>query len=209
MRSQLLMAVTVGLLAFSILGVSTSGSVDSVSTTTTVTPPPTSPQTTNATLGYDLTNGLTENGTTCTYEWGPTLRIDRTGDEFEFNFSSTSPIDIYVFRSDSYNGTLSCTLGPTLHAPYTPDKVTGMHGQFESGMCLGCTPTSFHVLFINHDPTIIPHVTLQVVITYHGTTTTTTVSPPPSAIPFIGVPEILLAILLGFFLIVKLRRRPH
>jgi hypothetical protein len=40
-------------------------------------------------------------------------------------------------------------------------------------------------------------------------TTATTVSPgpPPSAIPFIGVPEILAAILLGFFLLTKLRRR--
>jgi hypothetical protein len=40
-----------------------------------------------------------------------------------------------------------------------------------------------------------------------GTTTTTTTSPPLSAVPFIGVPEILIAILLGFFVLAKLRRR--
>jgi hypothetical protein len=40
-----------------------------------------------------------------------------------------------------------------------------------------------------------------------GATTTTTTSPPLSAVPFIGVPEILIAILLGFFLLAKLRRR--
>jgi hypothetical protein len=39
-----------------------------------------------------------------------------------------------------------------------------------------------------------------------GSGTTTTTSPPPSAIPFMGVPEILVAILLGFFLLAKLRR---
>ena len=172
-----------------------------------VIPPPTSPQTTNATLEYDLTNGLTENGTTCTYGWGPMFRIHQTGDEFKFNFSSTSPIDIYVFPSDSYNGTASCTLGPILHAPYTPGKVTGVHGQFESGMCLGCTPASFYVLFINHDPTVPPHVTLHVAVTLHATTTTTTVSPSPSAIPFIGVPEILIAILLGLFVVASKKKR--
>jgi hypothetical protein len=40
-----------------------------------------------------------------------------------------------------------------------------------------------------------------------GRSTTTTTSPPPSAVPFIGVPETLIAIILGFFLLAKLRRR--
>jgi len=183
-------------------------------TTTTVSPPPTNPQTTNATLEYDLTNRLTENGTTCTYEWGPMLAFYRTGDQFSFNYSSTSPIDVYVFDSYYYRGTVSCTLGPMLHAPYEPLKLTGTQGQFWPALCLGCEKEggkgSFsYVLFINHDPTITPHVTLEVAVKLYAATTTTTVGPPPSAIPFIGVPEILIAILLGFFLIVKLRRRPH
>jgi len=184
-------------------------------TSTTVVPPPTNPQTTNATLEYDLTNRLTENGTTCTYEWGPMFAFYRTPDEFSFNFSSTSPIDVYVFPSDWYNGTVSCSLGPILRAPYTPDKLpTGREGQYGPVMCLGCereggAASYSYVLFINHGPTVTPHVTLEVAVKLYATTTTTTVSPPPSAIPFIGVPEILIAILLGFFLIVKLRRRPH
>ena len=188
---------------------------NAAATTTTVIPPPTNPQTTNATLEYNLTNLLTENGTTCTYEWGPMFAFYRTPDEFSFNFSSTSPIDVYVFPSDWYDGTVSCSLGPILRAPYTPDKLpTGREGQYGPVVCLGCEreggeASSSYVLFINHGPTVTPHVTLEVAVKLYATTTTTTVSPPPSAIPFIGVPEILIAILLGFFLIVKLRRRPH
>ena len=188
---------------------------NAAATTTKVIPPPTNPQTTNATLEYDLRNQLTENGTTCTYEWGPMFTFYRTPDEFSFNFSSTSPIDVYVFPSDWYDGTVSCSLGPILRAPYTPDKLpTGREGQYGPVMCLGCereggAASYSYVLFINHGPTVTPHVTLEVAVKLYATTTTTTVSPPPSAIPFIGVPEILIAILLGFFLIVKLRRRPH
>jgi hypothetical protein len=197
-------------LFFSILGVTPSDNVNTVSATTTFIPPPTNPQTSNATLEYDLANLLTEDGTTCTYEWGPMFAFYRTPDEFSFNFSSTSPIDVYVFSSYYYNGTLSCSLGP--YAPYMPDNkpaLTGERGEFGS-TCMGCTPgMSHYVLFINDSPTVTPHVTLEVAVKLYATTTTTTVSPPPSAIPFIGVPEILIAILLGFFLIVKLRRRPH
>jgi len=175
---------------------------------TTVVPPPTNPQTTNATLEYDLTNRLTENGAACTYEWGPMFVFYRTPDEFKFNFSSTSPIDVYVFSSYYYNGTLSCSLGP--YAPYMPDNkpaLTGERGEFGS-TCMGCTPgTSDYVLFINHDLSVTPHVTLQVAVKLYATTTTTTVSPPPSAISFIGVPEILIAILLGLFLAAIKRER--
>ena len=89
---------------------------NAVSTTTTVIPPPTNPQTSNATLEYDLTNRLTENGTTCTYEWGPMLVSYGTDDTSDFNYSSTSSIDVYVFSSDYYHGAISCTLGPILHA---------------------------------------------------------------------------------------------
>jgi hypothetical protein len=174
----------------------------------TIIPPPTSPQTTNATLEYDLVNGLTANGTTCTYEWGPILSMHRTGDSYEFNYSSTSPIDVYIFGSNWYNGTISCNLGPILKTPYTPQKLpTGDYGR-SGAMCMGCEPGMYdYVLFINHDPTVTPHVTLRVAVTLQATTTTTTVSPPPSTIPFMGVPEILIAILLGFFLVAKSRRR--
>ena len=183
----------------------------SVSTATSVAPPPTNPQTTNATLEYDLTNHLTDNGTTCTYEWGPMFAVYRTLDEFSFNFSSTGPIDVYVFDSDYYRGAVSCTLGPMLHPPYDPFKLTGTEDTFAMA-CLGCEKEggkgSFsYVLFINHDSAVIPHVTLEVAVKLHAATTTSTVSTPPSAVPFIGVPEILIAILLGFFLLAKLRRR--
>lgn len=177
---------------------------NAAATTTKVIPPPTNPQTTNATLEYDLRNQLTENGTTCTYEWGPMFTFYRTPDEFSFNFSSTSPIDVYVFSSYYYNGTLSCSHGP--YAPNIPDNTpasTGKNGQFAS-MCMGCEPRMSHyVLFINHDPTLTPHVTLQAAVTLQATTTTTTASPPSSAIPFIGLPEILIAILLGFFIVAR------
>lgn len=173
-----------------------------------VIPPPTSPQTTNATLQYDLVNRLTANGTTCTYEWGPMLSMRRTGDSFEFNYSSTNPIDVYVFDSSWYNGTISCNLGPILKAPYAPDKLpTGDHGQL-GAVCMGCEPgMSDYVLLTNHDPTVTPHVTLRVTVTLQATTTTTTVSPPPSAISFMGVPEILIAILLGLFVVASKKKR--
>jgi hypothetical protein len=180
-----------------------------VSTASTVILPPTSPQTSNATLEYDLTNRLTENGTTCTYEWGPMFAFNRTGDQFNFNYSSTSPIDVYVFDTYSYNGTLSCLLGP--YAPQSPLKMpalTGTQGQLGSVLCMGCEPgMSHYVLFINHDPSVIPHVTLYVAVVLLPTTTTTTVTPPPPGVSFIGVPEILLAILLGLFMVARRRRK--
>jgi hypothetical protein len=135
----------------------------------------------------------------------------RTPDEFSFNFSSTNPIDVYVFDSDYYRGAVSCTLGPMLHPPYEPFKLTGTQDTFATA-CLGCAMEggkgSFsYVLFINHDSTLIPHVALEVAVKLHAATTTTTVSPLPSAVPFIGVPEIMIAILLGFFIVAIRRRR--
>jgi hypothetical protein len=140
------------------------------------------------------------------------LAFYRTGDQFSFNYSSTSPIDVYVFDSYYYRGTVSCTLGPMLHAPYEPLKLTGTQGQFWPALCLGCEKEggkgSFsYVLFINHDPTITPHVTLEVAVRLYAATTTTTVSPPPSAISFMGVPEILIAILLGLFVVARRKKR--
>jgi len=135
---------------------------------TTVVPPPTNPQTTNATLEYDLMNRLKEDGAACTYEWGPIFALYRSGDQFSFNFSSTSPIDVYVFDPDYYSGTVSCTYGPMVHAPYEPMKLTGMQGPFGTA-CLGCEKEGgkesfFYVVFINHDTTVTPHVTLQVAV---------------------------------------------
>jgi hypothetical protein len=148
---------------------------------TVVTPsviPHMNPQTTNATLEYDLTNRLSENGTTCTYAWGPMFTISPTSVVFRFNFSSTSPIDVYVFSSDDYNGILSCSLAPSMR--YNEPFMTGTHDQFVS-MCMDCSQqTSYYVLFINHDPTLTPHVTLEVAVKLSATTTTTKVSPPPS-----------------------------
>ena len=137
-------------------------------TSTTVTPPPTNPQASNATLEYDLTNSLTENGATCTYGWGPMFTFYRSGEQFSFNYSSTSPIDAYVFDPDDYSGRVRCTFGPILDAPYGPTKLTGKQGRFAS-VCLGCEKeggkgSSFYVLFINRDPAVTPHVTLQVAV---------------------------------------------
>jgi len=185
-------------------------------TATTVSPPRTSPQTTNATLEYDLTNGLTENGTTCTYEWGPMFTFYRSGEQFSFNYSSSSLIDVYVFDPDEYSGRVSCTFGPVLHAPYEPLKLTGKQDRFATA-CLGCEKeggegSSFYVLFINRDSAVIPHVTLQVAVRLYAATTTTTVNRSPidfdrPAIDFIGVPETLIAILLGLFVVTTRNRR--
>jgi hypothetical protein len=141
-------------------------------TTTTVMLPPTNPQTTNATLEYDLANRLTKNGTMCTYECGPMFAVYRTGDRFSFNFSSTSPIDVYVFDPEAYGGIVSCAFGPILNAPDGPLKLTGKQDTFATE-CLGCEKeggkaSSFYVLFINHDPTATPHVTLQVAVVWFG-----------------------------------------
>lgn len=177
-RSQLSIAVAITLLFFSILGVTPSDNVNTVSATTTFIPPPTNPQTSNATLEYDLANRLTEDGTTCTYEWGPMFTFYRSGDQFNFNYSSTSPIDVYVFNPDDYSGRVSCTFGPILHAPYGPMKLTGKQGPFASA-CLGCEKeggkgSSFCILFINSDPAVTPHVTLRVAVKLYAATTTTT-----------------------------------
>jgi hypothetical protein len=146
--------------------------------TATMVIPPTNPQTTNATFEYDLTKRLTENGVTCTYEWGPMFTLYRTPDEFGVNFSSTSPIDVYVFDPEDYSGRVSCTLGPILNAPYGPPKLTGKQDTFATA-CLGCEKeggkgSSFNVLFINRDPAVTPHVTLRVAVKLYPTITTTT-----------------------------------
>lgn len=48
---------------------------------------------------------------------------------------------------------------------------------------------------------------LMIPLTVVMATTTRTVSPPASTVPFIGVPEILLAVLLGLFVVARMRRR--
>ena len=202
-RSFLSIAVTIILLGFCVLGVTVADNVNSFSPATTLVPPPTNPQTSNATLGYDLANRLRENGNTCTYEWGPMLVSHGTGEPADFNYSSTSPIDTYVFSSDYYHGAISCTVGPVVHADENVAVYTGEHWEF-----IVAAPGSFYVLFINHDPMVTPHVTLEIAVRLHPTATTTTVSPLSSIIPFVGVSVILLAIFLGFFVLVKLRRRP-
>jgi len=198
LRSHLLMAATVTLLVFSILGVTAADTVNSVSAATTLVPPPTNPQTSNATLGYDLANRLRENDNTCTYEWGPMLVIYQKGDTSIFNYSSTSPIDTYVFSSDYYHGAISCTLGPVVHADENVAVYTGEHYEF-----IVAAPGSFYVLFINHDPMVAPHVGLEIAVSLHPTATTTTVSLP---LFVIAVSVILLAVLVGLFVAARKRR---
>jgi len=193
------MAVTIILLVLCVLGVTVANSVNAVSTATTVIPPPTNPQTSNATLGYDLTNRLRENDNTCTYEWGPMLVIYQKGDTSIFNYSSTSPIDTYVFSSDYYRGPIGCALGPIVHADENVAVYTGEHWQF-----IVAAPGSFYVLFINHDPTVTPHVTLEIAVSLHPTTTTTTVS-LPSFVILVSV--ILLAVLVGLFVVARKKKR--
>jgi hypothetical protein len=194
------MAVTIILLGFCVLGVTATDNVGSVSAAATVVPPPTNPQTSNATLGYDLANGLREDSSACTYEWGPTLVIYQKGDLAIFNYSATSPIDTYVFSSDYYHGAISCTLGPVVHADENVAVYTGEHYEF-----IVAAPGSFYVLFINRDPMVTPHVTLEITVSLHPTTTTTTANLPSLVIP-VSVSVILLVVLLGIFVTVRRRR---
>jgi len=194
------MAVTIILLGFCVLGVTATDNVGSVSAAATVVPPPTNPQTSNATLGYDLANGLREDSSACTYEWGPTLVIYQKGDLAIFNYSATSPIDTYVFSSDYYHGAISCTLGPVVHADENVAVYTGEHYEF-----IVAAPGSFYVLFINRDPMVTPHVTSEITVSLHPTTTTTTANLPSLVIP-VSVSVILLVVLLGIFVTVRRRR---
>jgi len=187
------MAATVTLLVFSILGVT----VNSVSAATTLVPPPTNPQTSNATLGYDLANGLREDSSACTYEWGPMLVVYQKGDTSILNYSATSPIDAYVFSSDYYHGAISCAVGPVVRANENVAAYTGTHYMFIDGV-----PGFFYVLFINRDPMVTPHVTMEVTVSLHPTTTTTTVSLPLFAI---ALSVILLAVLVGLFVAARKR----
>jgi hypothetical protein len=192
--------VTIILLGFCVLGVTAVDNVGSVSAAATVFPPPTNPQTSNATLGYDLANGLREDSSACTYEWGPTLVIYQKGDLAIFNYSATSPIDTYVFSSDYYHGAISCAVGPVVHADENVAVYTGEHYEF-----IVAAPGSFYVLFINHDPMVTPHVGLEIAVSLHPTTTTTTANLPYLVIP-VSVSVILLVVLLGIFVTVRKRR---
>jgi hypothetical protein len=194
------MAVTIILLSLCILGVTAIENINSVSAAATVVPPPKNPQTSNATLGYDLANRLRENDNTCTYEWGPMLVIYQKGDTSIFNYSSTSPIDTYVFSSDYYHGPIGCALGPIVHADENVAVYTGEHWQF-----IVAAPGSFYVLFINHDPTVTPHVTLEIAVSLHPTTTTTTANLPSLVIP-VSVSVILLAVLVGLIVVARKKR---
>jgi hypothetical protein len=194
------MAVTIILLGLCVLGVTAADNVGSVSAAATVVPPPTNPQTSNATLGYDLTNGLIEDTSTCTYEWGPMLVVYQKGDTSILNYSATSSIDAYVFSSDYYHGAISCAVGPVVHANENVAAHTGTHYMFIDG-----APGFFYVLFINRDPMVTPHVTMEVTVSLHPTTTTTTANLPSLVIP-VSVSVILLVVLLGIFVTVRKRR---
>jgi hypothetical protein len=194
------MAAMIILLGFCILGVTAIDNVGSVSAAATVVPPPTNPQTSDATLGYDLANRLREDSSTCTYEWGPMLVVYQKGDTSILNYSATSPIDTYVFSSDSYEGKISCTLGPILRVRQGSAAYTGEHWEF-----IVAAPGSFYVLFINRDPVVTPHVTLQIAVSLHPATTTTTANLPSLVIP-VSVSVILLVVLLGIFVTVRRRR---
>jgi hypothetical protein len=197
-RSFLSMAVTIVLLGFCILGVTAVDNVGSVSAAATVVPPPTNPQVTNATLRYDLANRLREDSSVCTYEWGPTLVIYQKGDQAIINYSATSPIDAYVFSSDYYHGAISCAVGPVVHANENVAAHTGTHYMFVDG-----APGFFYVLFINHDPTVTPHVTLEATVNLHPTTTTTTANLPSFVIP---ISVILLVALVGLLIATRRKR---
>jgi hypothetical protein len=127
------------------------------------------------------------------------LVIYQKGDTSIFNYSSTSPIDTYVFSSDYYHGPIGCALGPIVHADENVAVYTGEHWQF-----IVAAPGSFYVLFINHDPTVTPHVTLEIAVSLHPTTTTTTVSLP---LFVIAVSVILLAVLVGLFVVARKKKR--
>jgi len=194
------MAVTIILLGFCVLGVTAVDNVGSVSAAATVVPPPTNPQTSNATLGYDLANGLREDSSTCMYEWGPMLVVYQKGDTSIINYSATSPIDAYVFSSDYYHGAISCAVGPVVRANENVAAYTGTHYMFIDGV-----PGFFYVLFINRDPMVTPHVTMEVTVSLHPATTTTTANLPSLVIP-VSVSVILLVALLGIFVTVRKRR---
>jgi hypothetical protein len=199
-RSFLSMAVTIILLGFCVLGVTAVDNVGSVSAAVTVVPPPTNPQTSNATLGYDLTNGLREDSSTCTYEWGPMLVVYQKGDTSILNYSATSPIDTYVFSSDSYHGAISCAIGPVVRADENVAVYTGEHYLF-----IVAAPGSFYVLFVNRDPMMTPHVTLEIAVSLHPATTATTANLSSLVIP-VSVSVILLVVLLVIFVTVRRRR---
>jgi hypothetical protein len=128
------------------------------------------------------------------------LVVYQKGDTSILNYSATSPIDAYVFSSDSYEGKISCTLGPILRVRQGTAAYTGEHYLF-----IVAAPGSFHVLFINHDPTVTPHVTLEVTVSLHPTTTTTTANLPSLVIP-VSVSVILLAVLVGLIVVAKKKR---
>jgi hypothetical protein len=194
------MAVTIILSGLCVLGVTAVDNVGSVSAAATVVPPPTNPQTSNATLGYDLANGLREDSSACTYEWGPMLVVYQKGDTSILNYSATSPIDAYVFSSDYYHGAISCAVGPVVHANENVAAHTGTHYMFIDG-----APGFFYVLFINRDPMVTPHVTMEVTVSLHPATTTTAANLPSLVIP-VSVSVILLVVLLGIFVTVRKRR---
>jgi len=194
------MAVTIVLLGFCIPGVTAIENINSVSAAATVVSPPKNPQTSNATLGYDLTNGLIEDGSACTYEWGPMLVVYQQGDTSILNYSATSPIDAYVFSSDYYHGAIGCAVGPVVHANENVAAHTGTHYMFIDG-----APGFFYVLFINRDPMVTPHVTSEIAVSLHPATTTTTANLSSLVIP-VSVSVILLVVLLGIFVTVRKRR---
>jgi len=200
LKSHLSMAATTVLLVLSLLGATAADNVSSVSAANTPVLPPTNPQTSNATLGYDLTNRLREDSSTCTYEWGPMLVVYQKGDTSMLNYSSTSPIDTYVFSSQYYHGAIRCAIGPVVRANENVAVYIGQRYLF-----IVAAPGSFYVLFINHDPILTPHVKSEVAVRLHPTMTTTTVNLPSLFVP-ISVSVILLVVLLGILVTVRKRK---
>ena len=191
------MAAAVALLVLPILGVSAGDSVNPVSTTTLAQSSCTVLGKGGVTVrvvdekGKPIQNALVMiNGTlTCNHQTGT---VDRSG---------LTDSDGYVWF-DAY---------PTKYniSVILPDTVqTRTIFVTQTTFPVGTFMTTMNVACVSSACT----VRIQTETQTHSLSTTTsqpTSVVPTAPIPFIGVPEILLAILLGFFLIVKLRRRPH
>ena len=198
-RSRLSMAVAVALLVLPILGVRAGDSVNSTSSTTTTIPRLES-FCTVALYGYLTVRVTDENGKpiqnalvmingtlTCNHQTGT---VDRSG---------LTDSDGYVWF-DAY---------PTKYniSVILPDTVqTRTIFVTQTTFPVGTFMTTMNVACVSSACT----VRIQTETQTHSLSTTTsqpTSVVPTAPIPFIGVPEILLAILLGIFVVTKGRQR--